>query len=176
MSILVTYASRHGATAGVARVIGETLREGTGTRVDVMPMLDVPHLDGYAAVVAGSAIQDRRWLPEAMDFLRANQPALQALPTALFQVCITLGMKNGAAYRAGVDTWMEPACAIVPPLRRASFPGALDPASLPWNKDGIGLRISVMLGIMPQGDRRDWDAVHAWARDLRTLLLRPTPA
>ena len=64
-SILVTYASRTGTTAGVAEAIGQTLAE-SGMQVEVLPMREVRDLSPYRAVVAGSAIQGSYWLPEAM--------------------------------------------------------------------------------------------------------------
>jgi len=63
--ILVTYASRTGSTAGVTKAIGKTLSE-NGLTVDVLPVQDVKDLESYRAVVAGSAIQAAKWLPEAM--------------------------------------------------------------------------------------------------------------
>ncbi|HEX7394467.1 MAG TPA: flavodoxin domain-containing protein, partial [Anaerolineaceae bacterium] len=65
--ILVPYASRAGSTAGVAEAIGKSLAE-SGTQVDVVAMQDVKDLGPYQAVVAGSAIQNKQWLPEAMQF------------------------------------------------------------------------------------------------------------
>src|SRR5690349_8630590 len=88
-TILVTYASRAGATAGVAQAIGQTLAE-SGTPVDVRPMDEVTDLSPYRAVVAGSAIQDRQWLPEALQFVRTNQATLARRPFAAFLVCMTL--------------------------------------------------------------------------------------
>ena len=60
--ILVTYATCTGSTVGVAEAIGKTLAE-QGLIVDVLPMQAVKDLSAYQAVVAGSAIQDKRWLP-----------------------------------------------------------------------------------------------------------------
>ena len=66
--ILVTYATRTGSTIGVVEAIGQTLAE-SGVEVEVRPMQEVTDLSPYQAVVAGSAIQGKQWLPEAMRFL-----------------------------------------------------------------------------------------------------------
>ena len=86
--ILVTYASRSGTTAEIAEAIGQTLTKG-GAQVDVMPMQEVKDLAPYQAVVAGSAIRGARWLPEAVQFIRAHQSTLRHKPFAMFTVCIT---------------------------------------------------------------------------------------
>ncbi len=105
--ILVTYASRLGSTAGVAETIGKTLA-GQGVQVDVLRMEDVKDLAPYRAVVAGSAIRDRQWLPEAVDFVRTNRAELSRKPFAVFLVCMTLAMPNAAQYRQGVSEWLQP--------------------------------------------------------------------
>jgi menaquinone-dependent protoporphyrinogen oxidase len=97
-TILVTYASRTGATAGVAEAIGKTFAE-RGAQVEVKPMQEVMDLSAYRAVVAGSGIQNKQWLPEAMQFMRAYQAELSRMPTAIFLVCMTLAMNKGNTAR-----------------------------------------------------------------------------
>src|SRR5512139_1369779 len=96
--ILVTYASRLGSTAGVAEAIGKTLMD-NGAQVEVRRMEDVTDLTPYSGVVAGSAIRNKQWLPEAVQFVQTHQAALQQKPFAAFLVCMTLAMKNGEKYR-----------------------------------------------------------------------------
>lgn len=165
--ILVAYASRAGSTAGVAEAIGKTLAE-SGAQVDVRPMQDVQDLTPYRAVVAGSAIQGGEWLPEAVQFMRANQAALAKKPFAAFLVCMTLAMKGD--YRAHVATWMEPVRGLVRPLSEGLFAGALDIAKIPSFGDRLKFRLSVAFGVWKEGDHRDWNAIRAWAADLAPRL------
>jgi menaquinone-dependent protoporphyrinogen oxidase len=115
--VLVTYASRLGSTAGVAEAIGKTLAE-NGTEVEVRRMEDVTDLTPYSAVVAGSAIRGKQWLPEAMQFMQKHQAALRQKPFAAFLVCVTLAMKDGEKYRPHVATWLDPVSALVRPVSR----------------------------------------------------------
>jgi menaquinone-dependent protoporphyrinogen oxidase len=173
-NILVTYASRTGSTAGVAEAIGQTLAE-SGAQVEVRPMQDIKssqELAAYGAVVAGSAIQGRRWLPEAMQFMRTYQAELARKPFAAFLVCMTLAMPGADKYRAGVAEWLAPVRALVRPVSEGLFPGALDIGRVPSLGDKLKFRLSVLLGVWSEGDHRDWNAVRAWAESLRPLLLR----
>ena len=72
MKILVAVASKHGSTRGIADAIGETLQQ-AGHAVDVRNAQDAPSVDGYDAVVAGSAIYMGNWMSEAKAFLQQNE-------------------------------------------------------------------------------------------------------
>jgi menaquinone-dependent protoporphyrinogen oxidase len=163
--ILVTYASRAGSTVGVAEAIGKTLSE-KGAQVDVLPMSEVRDLSPYRAVVAGSAIRASKWLPEAAQFIQTHRTTLLQKPFAMFTVCITLAMSNTEQYRAAVAKWVAPVRALVKPYSEGLFAGMLDFNKLPFNWETLKLRATVALGIFPRGDRRDWNAIHAWANEL----------
>jgi menaquinone-dependent protoporphyrinogen oxidase len=169
--ILVTYASRAGATAGVAEAIGKTLAEG-GAPVEVLPMQDVKTLAPYRAVVAGSAIREGQWLPEAMQFVQTHQADLAGRPFAAFLVCMTLAMRDADKYREHVATWLEPVRTLVRPVSEGLFAGALDISKVPSLRKKLMFRLSVVLGVWSEGDHRDWNAIRAWAESLRPLLLR----
>ena len=168
--ILVTYASRFGATAGVAEAIGKTLAE-LGAQVDVLPMKNVTDLSPYQAVVAGSAINGGAWLPEAMQFLQAHQAELRRKPFAAFLVCMTLTMKNGEQYRSHVSDWLAPVRAVVRPVSEAQFAGTLDISKIPSFSDRLKFRLSVLFGVWKEGDHRDWNAIRTWAESLAPLLI-----
>lgn len=166
--ILVTYASRTGATAGVAEAIGQTLAE-SGAQVEVLPMQQVKDLSPYRAVVAGSGIQGKQWLPEAMQFMQAHQVELDSRPCAVFLVCMTLAMNKGD-YRQEVSAWLQPVRALVRPVSEGLFAGILDISKVPSFKDRMMFKISVKSGVWSEGDHRDWEAIRAWAKSLPPLL------
>jgi menaquinone-dependent protoporphyrinogen oxidase len=169
--ILVAYASRAGATAGVAEEIGKVLIA-KGAQVIVCPMTEVSDVRPYDAVVAGSAIQDRQWLPEAMQFLQKHQAELGKRPLATFTVCMTLAMRNGEKYRPGVLEWLAPVRRLVRPLSEGLFAGALDISKIPSYGDRLKFRLSVLFGVWSEGDHRDWEAIRAWANELYAQLLQ----
>lgn len=168
--VLVTYASCSGSTAGVAAVIGKTLAE-NGTSVDVRPIGEVTDLSPYRAVVLGSAIQGGKWLPEAVQFVRAHREALARKRFAAFQVCITLSMKGGDQYHGHTAAWLDPVRALVRPVSTASFAGALDFGKMPRTFNAqVAMRLPVLLGLWKTGDHRDWGKIRAWAEELRPRL------
>jgi menaquinone-dependent protoporphyrinogen oxidase len=169
--ILVTYASRTGSTAGVAEEIGETLVE-NGAQVEVLPMQDIKDITQYQAVVAGSAIQNRQWLPEAMQFMQTYQALLNQKPFAMFSVCMTLAMRDGEKYRPDVSEWLAPVRALVRPVSEGIFAGVLDISKVPSFSDRLKFRLSVALGVWSEGDHRDWNAIREWAYGLHSQLLQ----
>ena len=168
--VLVTYASRAGSTAGVAEAIGKTLI-GKGMDVDVLPMQEIKDLSAYQAVVAGSAIRGREWLPEALHFLSEHRSELTNRPFAAFMVCITLSMANAEQYREGLKSWMNPVRQVVHPVSEGYFAGALDFSKLPFSFNVLAMRLVVLLGVWKKGDHRDWTAIHTWAESLPSRLI-----
>jgi len=166
---LVTYASRTGSTAGVAEAIGKTLID-NGAQVDVHSMQDVKDITAYRAVVAGSAIQNKQWLPEAMQFVQKHKAELTQMPFAMFAVCMTLAMRNGESYRPQVSDWLEPVRTLVQPVSEGLFAGVLDIRKIPSLGDRLKFRLSIAFGVWSEGDHRDWNAINAWANDLHSLL------
>jgi menaquinone-dependent protoporphyrinogen oxidase len=169
--ILVTYATQTGSTAGVAEEIGKTLA-GLGSEVDVCPMQEVENLASYGAVVAGSAIQNRQWLPEAVQFIQTHQADLNQKPFAMFAVCMTLAMREGEKYRPDVSDWLAPVHRMVQPVSEGIFAGVLDISEVPSFRDRLKFRLSVIFGVWSEGDHRDWEAICTWADGLHAQLIQ----
>ena len=81
--VLVAYATKYGATAGIAEKIGQVLQE-AGLAVDVKRADQAGDPAGYQAVVLGSAVYIGRWRKEAANYLKANEKALAQRPVWLF--------------------------------------------------------------------------------------------
>ena len=173
--ILVTYATFTGSTAGVAEAIAKTLAD-KGAEVDLLPMRDVKDVSGYDAVVAGSAIQNSAWLPEASAFVQQHQAQLATKKFAPFMVCLALAMKNKKLVetnRKNIVTWLNTVRNLVPTVDEGYFAGILDIKKIPYLAARIGFQISVWTGVWAEGDHRDWDAIRAWASNLYPKLTKP---
>lgn len=169
LKILVTYASRTGSTAEVAETISNIFSD-KGAVVDLLPMQNLADIAPYQAVVAGSAIQNRQWLPEAVQFIHQFQPALAQVPVAMFTLCMTLAMRDGEKYRPQVSDWLMPVRNQVQPVSEGLFAGVLDISKIPSLSDRLKFRLSVAFGVWSEGDHRDWDAINKWANDLYPII------
>ncbi|MBE0477483.1 MAG: flavodoxin domain-containing protein [Coriobacteriia bacterium] len=165
MPVLVAYASRHGATRGVAETVADELRA-QGVDVDVTPVERAPAVEGYDGAVIGSAVYNARWMPEAVRFIERNREALRRMPHAYFQVCLSI-LGDSPRKERIIEAWMEPPAEIAEPISAVTFPGAIDRAKLE-----AGERLLVWLSRVPDGDYRDWPAIRAWAASLAPEFLK----
>lgn len=153
--ILVTYATRAGSTVEVAAAIGESLSK-CGFAVDVKPVKEKPSLANYQAVLMGSAIRMGSWLPEAVDFVKANQPALNKMPTAIF----TVHMNNTGEDDASRTARLAYLDAVRPLLNQAEevyFAGKMDFARLSFLDRLVAGMVKAV-----EADQRDWDKIRNW--------------
>jgi menaquinone-dependent protoporphyrinogen oxidase len=81
--VLVAYASKLGSTAEIAETIAHALRDG-GHHAVAVPARDVTSLDGYDAVVLGSALYAAYWQRDAHRFVDRFRAELKARPLWLF--------------------------------------------------------------------------------------------
>lgn len=83
--VLVAYASTGETTPTVAARLAAGLRE-RRHRVDVSRCDEVVGLELYDALVVGSEVLGREWLPQAEVFLRSNAGTLTGRPVWMFSV------------------------------------------------------------------------------------------
>jgi hypothetical protein len=84
MKVLVTAATKHGATAEIAAAIGEVLGGEPGLDAAVIPPEQVATIDGDDAVVLGSAVYAGHWLAAAKELVDRAGDALAGKPVWLF--------------------------------------------------------------------------------------------
>jgi menaquinone-dependent protoporphyrinogen oxidase len=161
-ALLIAYASRYGSTAEVAQAIARMLRT-PARSVDVVPAAQVTSVDGYDAVIVGSAVRFGTWLDEAHAFLRRHRAALAARPLAFFTLHMQAATSD--AGRAQQAAYSAAARAIVAPGEEAFFLGALRPERLSFLD-----RMAVRMVGAPLQDLRDWAAIEAWAQALPARL------
>lgn len=168
--ILVTYATRCGSTAGIAAEIAKTLAD-LGFPTDLVAMQDVASVAPYPIVIAGSPIQGGQWLPEAFRFLRTHEADLRRKRFATFFSCMMLTLdQNKARHTTLMQSFMAPVRAIVQPVTEGCFAGAFTMDKITNSMDRLGMKIHQSVSPMPEGDFRDWDAIHNWAESLPTRL------
>lgn len=170
MRILVSAASRYGATAEIAGALGEGLRR-RGHEVAVVPPDQVGSLTGYDAVVLGSGLYSGHWLDPAVRLAERSAGSIGSRPVYLFSSGPVGGPKSRLAEKMAVDP------AELPQLRQRTharthriFPGRLDRHSLPRVQ-----RLSLALFRGLEGDFRDWDAVDEWAAKIDAELSPGAP-
>ncbi len=171
MTILVTYASRHGATQGIAERIAHTLRE-LGEYVEVRPIATVGDVEGYQAIVVGAAAYYSHWMKEAARFVQQNQRILAQRPVWIFSSG-PLGTERTDAQGRDVLKTAEPRefaaiKSLIQPRDMRVFFGALDPKTFSGPMRFIAERL-------PVGDFREWDEIDAWAESIARAL-RPAAA
>jgi len=164
ISVLVTYATSYSSTQEVAGAVAATLRQ-HGLTVDLKHMPDVRTLEGYDAVVLGTAIYMFRLHKDARRFLARHTQALAKQRVAVF----ALGPfhddpKEWEAARSHLDKGLAKFPWLTP-LDHQVFGGRFDPSKLrfPWT-------LVPALRRMPASDIRNWEAIRGWASDLATKL------
>ncbi len=169
--ILVAYASESRTTAEVAEAIGEVLCQ-EGNTVETKWVKNVNDLNNYDAVIIGSAIQYNKWMPEATEFVTANQNILSKLPVAYFFTCLALCIQNEKIKKKKAMEYSDKLYALGPqvkPVDVGRFAGVLD-----YNKLSFLFRLifKVMFSILgiQEGDYRDWEAIRLWAKSMHFKL------
>lgn len=163
MRVLVTAASKHGATGEIATEIGRALAE-QAIDVDVTPIEDTPEVDDYDAVVLGSAVYVGHWLKSATEFVEDHAAELAERPVWLFS-----SGPIGEPPKPPEEP-VDAADMVTTSAAREHrvFPGRLDKSQL-----GFAERAIVTALHAPEGDYRDWGEIRAWATGIAESLATP---
>lgn len=160
MKVLVSAASRHGATADIARTIGETLTE-EGLQAVVLPPDAVTTLVDYDGVVLGSGIYVGHWMDTAKNLVERHSTALAALPVWLFSSGPIGAPPKPEEDPADIAEIIEATHA----RDHRVFAGRVDKAVL-----GLGERVILKAVRAPEGDFRPWADVREWTRGIAAAL------
>lgn len=153
MRVLVTVASKHGATSDIATAIAEELTA-AGIEATVASPESVQSVAGYDGVVVGSGIYAGHWLEPAKQFVDRHADALASRPVWLF----SSGPLGEPLKPEGEPVDVGPILTRIGARSHRVFGGRLDRSQL-----RIGERAIAALVRAPDGDYRPWEEIRAWS-------------
>ena len=161
MKVLVSAASKHGATAGIADAIGSTLMT-RGFEVMVKEPGHVEEVHTFDAIVVGSAVYAGHWMKPAIELTERFVERFPGKPVWLFS--------SGPLGEPPKPTEDPVDVAEVMKLTGARehrvFAGKLDKAMLSFPERAIVGALRA-----PYGDFRDWDEIRSWAEEIADSLV-----
>ncbi|HEY8167222.1 MAG TPA: flavodoxin domain-containing protein [Candidatus Limnocylindrales bacterium] len=161
MRVLVTVASKHGATEEIGRRIAMGLEAAGLAVVSVAPEA-VISIDGYDAVVLGSGVYAGRWLGPAKDLVHRVGPELKTKRVWLF----SSGPIGESTKPDDVPPDAAAMIAATDAVEHRVFAGRLDVESL-----GFAEKLIIKTVRAPSGDFRPWAEIDAWASDIAGALV-----
>ncbi len=164
--ILVTYASKYGATKEIAEKIGAELRQ-AGLQADILPVDGSLNPGAYRAVILGSAVYIGKWQKEAVAFLQAHEKALAERAVWIF----SSGPSGEGDPLQLVEGWrlpaeVQPVADRIHPREVAVFHGNINPQKLNF-MEKFAVKNVVK---KPFGDYRDWKMIAAWSNAIAAAL------
>lgn len=160
MRVLVTVASKHGASTEIAAVIGDVLMA-RGLEVSKLEPDAVQSVEGYDAVIVGSGIYAGRWLDPAKRFVERNRELFASRPVWLFSSGPIGDPPKPAGDPADVAAMLEATHA----RGHRVFSGRLDKGGLSFPEKLIVKAVGAA-----DGDYRAWDEIRAWADEIAREL------
>lgn len=155
--ILIAYGTAAGSTGEVANAIAEEMTQ-LGAQVEVKPVEEIRSMEGFDAVVVGTAVRMFRILPKTKKFLKQNRKVLQNVPVAYFLVCLAMGEPTPENIQKATE-WAKPMVNVKEPVSLGLFGGCLDHEKL------TGIFAKSMKGV-PEQDHRDWGQIRSWAKEV----------
>jgi menaquinone-dependent protoporphyrinogen oxidase len=184
VKVLVAYASRHGATRGIAERIAQRLEE-RGLEASVQAADRVQRADDFDAFVVGSAAYMYHWMKEATGFVRRNRALLARRPVWLFSSgpigTDLVDDKGRDVLVASEPREFAEFAEVLHPRDQRVFFGAYDPDAPPAGLAERFMQRFTRLfpsirDAMPTGDFRDWPKIESWADGIARDLGGPSTA
>ncbi|MFJ8114160.1 flavodoxin domain-containing protein [Streptomyces sp. NPDC096132] len=152
-TVLVTYGTTNGSTAGIAEAVADVLRK-DGLTVEAVPARSVPSLEPYDAVVVGGGLYAGRWHKDARRFVRRHRAELAERPVWFF----SSGPLDASASERDIPPvrGVQRAMTRLEVREHVTFGGCLE--------EGAKGRVAKMIVRSGKGgDFRDFGAIEAWA-------------
>ena len=127
-------------------------------RVDNRAVDDVDSLDGYDAIIIGSAVYGGHWLAPAVEFATRHEQELRRMPLWLFSSG-PLGQPSAPADEPTSD--VASIARATNAVEHRMFGGRIDQGELRPTERAVVRTMG-----FPEGDFRDWAAVRAWVEQV----------
>jgi menaquinone-dependent protoporphyrinogen oxidase len=161
MKVLISAASKYGATSEIAQAIADALAA-KGLEVTVVPPAQAGAIEQFDAVVLGSAVYMGRWMKPARELAQRQAAALAARPVWLFSSGPVGEPPKPADNPVDVSMILQSAKA----RDHQIFTGKLVKKHLSFPHRAIAAATRVQ-----EGDFRNWDDIRAWATSIADTLL-----
>jgi menaquinone-dependent protoporphyrinogen oxidase len=164
--VLVAYGSKHGATAEIAARVGDRIRAG-GLEVDVCEAGEVKDVEPYGAVVLGSAVYMGRWSRDARKLLTGQADELTRRETWLFS---SGPVGEDEEDLAKAERWTTPKLVKKMGPKIGAHEHVVFGGRVPLDP-GNFMERAMERDTKPElKDRRDWQAIEAWADGIARTL------
>jgi menaquinone-dependent protoporphyrinogen oxidase len=160
MRVLVTAATRYGATTEIAAAIAGVLGD-HGLEATVFPPEQVEGVDGYDAVVVGSAVYAGHWLKPARELVDRLGNELAGRPVWLF----SSGPVGDPPKPEEDPVDVADLLAATGAREHRIFAGKLVRKQLSFPERAIVSALRV-----PEGDFRDWTEIRQWAAGIADAM------
>lgn len=163
MRVLVTAASKHGATEEIAHAVVEEL-DRRGIVADFLTPEAVKSVTEYDAVVIGSAVYAGHWLKPATDLVAAHADDLRSRRGVWLFSSGPVGEPEPKPEGDPAD--IDELVAATSAKDHVVFGGRIKRDEL-----GFAERAIVRALRVADGDHRDWVAIDAWAGEIAASLV-----
>jgi menaquinone-dependent protoporphyrinogen oxidase len=160
MRVLVTAATKYGATGEIADAVRDLLRQ-RGFETTCLPPERVDDMDDFDAVVLGSAVYAGHWLKSANEFVGRFGPMLSTRPVWLF----SSGPIGDPPKPEEDPVDVAEILSATKARDHRVFAGRLVKKQLTFAEKAMVLAFRA-----PEGDFRDWTEIEQWVSAIADAL------